>query len=185
MLAYFHSMSTNQNQGSFLSRRITASHQPKHNGLGWKGLLEVIWSNPPAQAGTHGAGCPTPCPSGFWRSPVEETPQPLWATCASTPSPTQWRSASRCSEGASRVPVCAHWLLSWHWAPLNIAWLEGTICVDTSMGTTRINSQSVSPGVSYHKISLVMNTFLTYQLHCSNCLYTYTYHGANMRKFTP
>lgn len=35
----------------------------------------------PAQAGSRGAGCPGPCPSGFSISPMKEMPQPLWATC--------------------------------------------------------------------------------------------------------
>lgn len=30
---------------------------PYHSHLGWKGPLESIWSNPPAQAGTARAGC--------------------------------------------------------------------------------------------------------------------------------
>lgn len=42
----------------------------------------------------------------------EESPEPLWAICASSQSPTQRRSASWCSEGPSSVPICAHGLLS-------------------------------------------------------------------------
>lgn len=38
----------------------------------------------PAQAGSRGAGCPGPCPSGFSISPMKEMPQPLWATWCST-----------------------------------------------------------------------------------------------------
>jgi len=46
----------------------------------------------------------------------EETPQPHWAACASTPSPTQYRSASWYSD----ITFCAwaHCLQAWHWAPL-------------------------------------------------------------------
>lgn len=54
----------------------------------------------------------------------EKTPQPHWATCASAQSPVQHRNASQCSDRTSRVPVNAHCLLSWHWAPMKRAWLR-------------------------------------------------------------
>lgn len=44
----------------------------------WRGPLEIIWSNAPAQAGSARAGCPAPCPAGFRVSPLMEAPQPLW-----------------------------------------------------------------------------------------------------------
>jgi len=34
------------------------------NGRGWKGPLWVIWSNPPAEAGSPTVGCRGPCPGG-------------------------------------------------------------------------------------------------------------------------
>ena len=40
-----------------------------------------------------------------------ETPQFLWAACASALSPAQHSSAAQCSMGAYCVPVCAHFLL--------------------------------------------------------------------------
>lgn len=52
-------------------------------GWVWKITLKVIWSNPPAQVGPPAAGCPGPCPDGFWLSPRREASQPLWATCVS------------------------------------------------------------------------------------------------------
>lgn len=49
------------------------------NGWGRKGYLEVIRSNPLAQARTPRAGCTGPCPGSFQRCPRMETLQPLWA----------------------------------------------------------------------------------------------------------
>ena len=43
-----------------LKGRITESQ----NGRGWKGPLWVIYSNPPAEAGSPTAGCTGPCPGG-------------------------------------------------------------------------------------------------------------------------
>jgi len=34
------------------------------HGRGWQGPLWVIWSNPPAEAGSPRAGCTAPCPGG-------------------------------------------------------------------------------------------------------------------------
>ena len=34
------------------------------NGRGWKGPLWVIWSNPPAEAGSPTTGCTGPLPGG-------------------------------------------------------------------------------------------------------------------------
>ena len=50
------------------------------SGWGWKGPLEVVWSNLPAQAGPPRASRPGPCPDDFWTSLRMETPQPPWET---------------------------------------------------------------------------------------------------------
>lgn len=53
-----------------------------HNGWCCQGLLEITWSNPPAQARPARAGCPELCPDGSileWRlrkiseQPVSDT----------------------------------------------------------------------------------------------------------------
>lgn len=45
------------------SGKLPPVREPRNN-YGWKGLVEDIWSNPPAQAGTPGAGLPrTTCRS--------------------------------------------------------------------------------------------------------------------------
>ena len=63
-----------------------------------------------------GSICSTPCPAGppaqgaqghfRWLLKIskEETPKPLWAACASAPSPEQHVSAACCSE----ITSCAH-----------------------------------------------------------------------------
>ena len=94
------------------------------NGVGWKGALEIIWPKPTARAGPPTAGCPGPCPDGFWISPRMETPQPPWVTFASAQSPSQWKRVSWCWEATSCVSVCARCLWSCHWAPLKGAWLH-------------------------------------------------------------
>lgn len=53
------------------------------NSWGWKGSLEVIQSNPPAQAGQPRANSAQPCPEGVWIYLRRETPWPLWATFVS------------------------------------------------------------------------------------------------------
>jgi len=58
-------------------------------GWGWKGPLELILSNPSAQAGTLTAGCPGLSPDNIWISPRRQTVQPLRATCASAWPPSQ------------------------------------------------------------------------------------------------
>ncbi|PKU40316.1 hypothetical protein llap_9380 [Limosa lapponica baueri] len=57
---------------------------------GWKGPLEIIWSNPTAKAGPPRAGCTGTCPGGFGlqMSPEKETPPPLWAACSSALPPS-------------------------------------------------------------------------------------------------
>lgn len=81
------------------------------NGWGSKGPLEVNWSNLSAQAGSPKVGCPGPCLDCFRVSLKMETLQPLQATCAHAQSPP-------C------VTVCAHCLLSSHWAALKRTWLH-------------------------------------------------------------
>ena len=78
--------------------RITESQ----NGRGWKGPLWVIWSNPPAEAGSPTAGCTGSCPGGSWISPEKETPQPPRAASSSAPSPSEGRRSSSCSDGKSK-----------------------------------------------------------------------------------
>ena len=94
------------------------------NGRGWNGPLWVIWSNPPAEAGSPTVGCRGPCPGRSWISPEKETPQPPWAACSSAPSPSEGRSSSSRSDGTAYSSVCAHCPLSCHWAPLKrvIVW---------------------------------------------------------------
>ena len=77
---------------------------------------------PPAQAGSPTAGCTGPRPGGAWISPEKETPQPPWAAWARAPSPSEGRSSSSCSAGASSASVCAHCPLSCRWAPLKRVW---------------------------------------------------------------
>ena len=95
------------------SQQITESQ----NGRVSKGLLEIIWSNPPAKAGS-----PRPHPGGVWMSPEKETSQPPWAAWARAPSPSEGRSSSSCSDGTSCASVCADCPLSCHWAPLKRDW---------------------------------------------------------------
>lgn len=45
--------------------------------------LENILSNPTADAGQAGAGCPGPFTVGFLVSPQMDTPQPLWENYSS------------------------------------------------------------------------------------------------------
>lgn len=97
-----------------------AREKKNHRSTGWgrKGLLEDIWSDHPAQAGPPRAGCPGAYPDSFCIFPKREKPQCLWATFASAPSPSQLKTVSWCSDRRSCVAVCARWLLSHHWTPL-------------------------------------------------------------------
>ena len=85
-----------------LSCGITESQ----NSWDWKGSLEVIWSKPLFKQG-H-LGCPRPCSGSFWVSP-------------GYPHPHSNKSVSWCLGGTSCISVCAHCLLSCHWAPLKEA----------------------------------------------------------------
>lgn len=53
------------------------------NGWAGKGSPDVIWANPPAQAGPPRPSYPGPRPVGFWVSPRMMTPQPAWPSWAS------------------------------------------------------------------------------------------------------
>jgi len=65
-------------------------------------------------------GHPEQCAQVYVQADFEDLqgrdPTALWAACARLQSHTQHRSAAWCSGGTSCVPVCAHCLLSWHWA---------------------------------------------------------------------
>ena len=89
----------------------------------------------------------------------EETPQPLWATCASAPLAAQHRSASWCSKGTSCVPTCAHCLLSWHWAALAKAWLHPVFIL--SSGIYGHGWDPPEPPLSQAEQSQISQPFLT------------------------
>lgn len=99
---------------------IMQGRKKNHRSTGWgrKGLLEDIWSDHPAQARPPRAGCPGAYPDSFCIFPKREKPQCLWATFASAPSPSQLKTVSWCSDRRSCVALCARWLLSHHWTPL-------------------------------------------------------------------
>ena len=79
-------------------------------------------AQPPAQAGSPRAGCSAPRPGGAGISPEKQTPQPPWAAWARAPSPSEGRSSSSGSAGASSAPVGARCPLSCRWAPLKRVW---------------------------------------------------------------
>lgn len=76
--------------------------------------LEVIWTNPPAQAGLFRGGCSGPGLDNCWISSMMETPQPFWATCGSAQPLAHWKSISRCSEETSCVSVSASGSVTGH-----------------------------------------------------------------------
>lgn len=83
----------------------------------------------PVQAGPSRARCTGPCPEGFWRSQTRR-PHNLWAA-------TQHRSSAWCSEWT----VCqffANCLLSWHWSPLNRAWLRSLFTLPSHIYSNEI-----------------------------------------------
>lgn len=59
------------------------------NRTEWPRVEGFIWSNRLAQAGPPSAGCPGPCPNGFWTPPGRETAHTLWVTCRSALSLSQ------------------------------------------------------------------------------------------------
>ena len=102
---------------------IMCINSQNHRITEWSGLegtsvghlVQPSWGSPRA-------GCTGPCPSGSGISPEKETPQPPWAAWARAPPPSEGRSSSSCSAGASSASVCARCPLSCHWAPLNRVW---------------------------------------------------------------
>jgi len=91
-----------------------------HRITAWQGLAGPSVGHPaqpPAQAGSPRAGCTAPRPGGAGISPEKETPQPPWAAWARAPAPSEGRSSSSCSAGASSASVCARCPLSCRWAP--------------------------------------------------------------------
>jgi len=100
----------------FLSCGIT---EPQ-NSWDWKGSLVAIWSKPLFKQGHP--GCPRPCSDSFWISPRYAHPHGNG-------------SVTWCLGGTSCVSVCAHCLLSCHWAPLKrvclhpLCTLPSGICV--------------------------------------------------------
>ena len=94
---------------------------PSHRTTAQQGLAGPSVGHPaqpPAQAGSPGAGCTAPHPGRLWISPEKETPQPLWVACSSALSPSHWRSSSSCSAGTSSASFCTHCPLSCCWTPL-------------------------------------------------------------------
>lgn len=97
--------------------------------------IDVVEHRITEQLSLEGLSCPTwllkqgkescqgPCPGSSWIPQKMESPQHLCALCASSLSPSHWKSIPWCSNGSSRVSVNAHSFVShhWdHWAPLNI-----------------------------------------------------------------
>lgn len=78
------------------------------SGWGWKGPLEIILYNIPAQAEPPHAGCLAVCPDGVWISVRSATPALPWAACASALSPSQWECVFWCSKGTLWVSISAH-----------------------------------------------------------------------------
>lgn len=63
------------------------------------------------------------CPDNFWISQKMESPLPLWATCASVPSPSKFKRFP--GEENSCVSVCSHCLFFWCYTqPQEEAWLS-------------------------------------------------------------
>lgn len=86
---------------------------------GWKGTMELILSNFPAQARPPRASCPGPCLDSFWTSPRTEKPQPFWATCPSAQLPLLQKKGFLMLRGDCLclfVPTAqtSPWLQFWH-----------------------------------------------------------------------
>lgn len=96
------------------------------------------------------AGCPGPCPDGFWVSPKLETPQSPWPTCSHVQSPLQSKSVTWCSDRASCFsfhafsPLTGH---QWKW-PISALFApspQAFICIEEiplSLLSSRLNSPS-------------------------------------------
>jgi len=70
---------------------------------------------PSAEEGPPRVGCLGPRPGSFWVS--------LGATCASAWSPSQCKNFADVRRKPPVFSVCAHFLRSCHWTPLERAWL--------------------------------------------------------------
>lgn len=55
-------------------------HRELENNSGWKGFLEVIWSDRCSDQGKLTSVCWGPCSAEFWTPRGMENPHPLWAT---------------------------------------------------------------------------------------------------------
>lgn len=100
--------------------RKTKVEEKSQVSWGWKGSLRL--SSPTSllnkcHVGPVAQDCVQKALGYFWGY----SPQPLWATSASAPSPSQQKSVSWCSGGTSCV--CAHCLWFCPWAPLKSVWL--------------------------------------------------------------
>jgi len=101
------------------STGITESQNHRVVGVG----RDLCGSSSPTLLPKHlQAGCTGPCPGGAGISPEKETPHPPWAAWARAPAPSEGRSSSSGSAGASSAPVCAHCPMSCRWAPLERVW---------------------------------------------------------------
>ena len=97
------------------------------HGQGWKGPLWVTQPNPLCQSRVTQSRLHSTAARGVGISPEKETPQPPWAAWARAPAPSEGRSSSSGSAGASQASVCARCLLTCRWAPLQRAWPQGII----------------------------------------------------------
>lgn len=69
---------------------------------------------PPLLKAYQGGQIASAMSSWVWLFARIETPQPVWTNCSSVWSPLQWKFFSN---GIFYISVCAHCLLSHHWAP--------------------------------------------------------------------
>ena len=83
-------------------------HTESQNGRGWKGPLEIIYSNPPAKAGSPQQAAQDLVQAGLEYLQRRRIHKPPWAACSRAPSPSEGRSSSSCSDETSYASVCAH-----------------------------------------------------------------------------
>ena len=102
-----------------LTHSVSQNHSINHKitRMVEVGRVKVTWSNPCPRRNAQSRLLWT-MSRQLLKISKGETPQHLWAVCTSALSPTQHESVSWFSEGTFCVPICAHYLLSWHWAPL-------------------------------------------------------------------
>lgn len=99
------------------------SYDSRYNNKEWIYFTDTCLLEDPGLSVLSRAGCPGPCPDGFWRFPRRNTPQLLWAIYTS--ALTQYSSASWCSDRQKRWCFSAHYLLPWYWAP----WKRVLLCL--------------------------------------------------------